>query len=161
MLLGLRGASAVAEGAKTLEGRIRKADKKAKITGYLVQEMVSGVEMIVGCREDPIYGPIILIGAGGILVELMKDVAMRLLPVTAADVRAMLAEIKSARLLEGFRGSKAADTDALVKAVVGLGDIFLDHRDLLEDLEVNPLIVRPKGKGVAAVDVRPVRRTKK
>jgi acetyltransferase len=161
VLLGLKSAAAVEEGAKTLEGRIRAVDKKAKITGYLVQEMVSGVEMIVGCRQDPIYGPILILGAGGIMVELLKDVAMRLLPVTAADVRAMLTEFKSAKLLEGFRGSKPADIDALVKAVVGLSDIFLDHRHLLDDLEVNPLIVRPKGKGVAAVDVRPVKRSKK
>jgi acyl-CoA synthetase (NDP forming) len=161
VLLGLRSAAAVEEGVKTLEARIRKADKKAKITGYLIQEMVSGVEMIVGCQVDPIYGPIVLIGAGGVLVELLKDVAMRLLPVTADDVRAMLSEIKSAKLLDGYRGSKPADTEALVKAVVGLGDVFLDHRHLLDDLEVNPLIVRPKGKGVAAVDVRPVKRAKK
>jgi acyl-CoA synthetase (NDP forming) len=161
VLLGLKSAAAVEEGAKTLEGRIRAVDKKAKITGYLVQEMVSGVEMIVGCRQDPIYGPIIILGAGGIMVELLKDVAMRLLPVTADDVRAMLSEVKSAKLLEGFRGSKPADVEALVKAVVGLGDIFLEHRHLLDDLEVNPLIVRPRGKGVAAVDVRPVKRSKK
>ncbi len=158
VLLGLKDKAAVADGARTLEGRIRKVDRKARITGYLVQEMVSGVEMIVGCRNDPVYGPVVLVGAGGIMVELIKDVAMRLLPVTADDVRAMLGELKSFKLLEGFRGSRKADVEALVAAVVGLSDIFLDHRHLLDDLEVNPLIVRPKGKGVAAVDVRPIRR---
>ena len=158
VLLGLGSKEAVAAGAETLRGRIRKADPKAKITGYLVQEMVGGIEMIVGCQDDPIYGPVVLIGAGGILVELMRDVSMRLLPVNAEDVRSMLGEIKAAKLLQGFRGSKPADVEAMVKAVVGLGDIFLDHRHLLADLEVNPMIVRPRGKGVAAVDVRPVRR---
>jgi succinyl-CoA synthetase beta subunit len=91
----------------------------------------------------------------------MKDATQRLLPVTAKDVRAMLKELKLAKLLAGFRGQPAADVDALVKAVVGLGRIYLDHRHLLADLEINPLIVRRKGKGVAAVDVRPVRRSEK
>ena len=84
---------------------------------------------------------------------------MRLLPVDEDDVRAMIAELKGRELLAGFRGAPAADTDALVAAVVGLGRVYLDHRHLLADLEVNPLIVRQRGAGVAAVDVRPVRRS--
>lgn len=159
VLLGLASATAVEDGAKTLAARIRKADRKAVIDGYLVQEMVTGVEMIVGCRQDPVYGPVVLVGAGGILVELMRDVAVRLLPVGPREVRAMIGELKAKKLLTGFRGGEAADVNALVKAVVGLGRIFLNHRDHLADLEINPLIVRAKGKGVAAVDVRPVRRT--
>ena len=159
VLLGLSSAKEIEAGVKTLAARIRKADRKAAIDGYLVQEMVSGVEIIAGCRTDPVYGPVVLVGAGGVLVELMKDVAVRLLPVTARDVRAMISELKAKKLLTGFRGQGPADVDALVRAVVGLGRIFMDHRDHLADLEVNPLIVRAKGKGVAAVDVRPVRRT--
>jgi acyl-CoA synthetase (NDP forming) len=161
VLLGLTSADDVAKGVKTLEKRIKAVDRRAVIDGYLLQEMVSGVEMIVGCREDPIYGPIILLGAGGILVELIQDVAMRMLPIKAADVKAMLDELTSRKLLDGFRGTGPADVAALVKAVVGLGEIFLEHRHLLADLEVNPLIVRPKGKGVAAVDVLPIRRAQK
>jgi acetyltransferase len=161
VMLGLATAKDVTAAAKTLAARIRKVDRKAEITGFLVQEMVSGVEVIAGCREDPVYGPVLLLGSGGILVELMKDATQRLLPLTARDVRAMLKELKLAKLLAGFRGQPAADVDALVKAVVGLGRIYLDHRHLLADLEINPLIVRPKGKGVAAVDVRPVRRAEK
>jgi succinyl-CoA synthetase beta subunit len=112
--------------------------------------------MIMGCREDPLYGPVILLGTGGILVELMNDAVMRLLPVTKDNVRAMIDELKGKKLLEGFRGAAPADMDALVSAVVGLGQVYLDHRHLLADLEVNPLIVRPEGRGVAAVDVRPI-----
>ena len=84
------------------------------IDGYLVQEMVDGVEMIVGARTDPLYGPMLVVGAGGILVELVKDVAFRLLPVTPDDARAMIGELKVAKLLAGFRGKPAADVDALV-----------------------------------------------
>jgi acetyltransferase len=158
VMLNLASAAEVTKAVRTLAARIRKRDRKAAITGYLVQEMVSGVEMIVGCRTDPVYGPVLLLGAGGTLVELMQDTTQRLLPVTARDVRAMLSELKTKALLAGFRGARPADTAALVRAVVGLGRIFLDHRETLADLEVNPLIVREKGKGVAAVDVRPVRR---
>ena len=114
--------------------------------------------MIVGCRDDAIYGPVVLLGAGGVHVELIDDVCLRLLPVDASDVSLMIGELKAAELLAGFRGAAPADTEALIRAVVGLGEIFLDHRHLLADLEVNPLIVGAKGGGVAAVDVRPVRR---
>ena len=77
--------------------------------------MVDGVEMILGARTDPLYGPMLVVGAGGILVELVKDVAFRLLPVTPEDARAMIGELKVAKLLAGFRGKPAADVDALVK----------------------------------------------
>ena len=158
VLVGLGTAEAVAEGAAVLEARVRAVDAEAAIEGYLVQEMVSGVEMIVGCRDDAIYGPVVLLGAGGVHVELIDDVCLRLLPVDASDVSLMIGELKAAELLAGFRGAAPADTEALIRAVVGLGEIFLDHRHLLADLEVNPLIVGAKGGGVAAVDVRPVRR---
>ncbi|MEE9289988.1 MAG: acetate--CoA ligase family protein, partial [Alphaproteobacteria bacterium] len=160
VLLGLSNADEVAAGAATLAGRIRAADATAEITGYLVQEMVSGVEMIVGARDDALYGPVILVGTGGVMVELMGDAAMRLLPVDEHDVKAMIAGLKGKELLAGFRGALAADFDALVAAVVGLGRVYLDHRHLLADLEVNPLIVRERGAGVAAVDVRKIKRRK-
>jgi acyl-CoA synthetase (NDP forming) len=99
----------------------------------------------------------LIVGAGGILVELTKDVAFRLLPVGADEARAMLAELKVSKLLAGYRGRPAADVDALVEAICGLSDFYLDHRHLLADLEINPLIVLAKGEGVRAVDVRPVR----
>jgi succinyl-CoA synthetase beta subunit len=81
-------------------------------------------------------------------------VACRLLPVGAQAVRAMIGELKVAKLLAGFRGRPAADLDALVTAICGLSDFYLDHRHLLSDLEVNPLIVLEQGKGVRAVDLR-------
>ena len=118
--------------------------------------MVDGVEMILGARTDPLYGPMMVLGAGGILVELIKDVAFRLLPVTPDDARAMIGDLKVAKLLAGFRGKPAADVDALVRAICGLSAFYIEHRHLLSDLEINPLIVLPRGNGVRAVDVRPV-----
>lgn len=156
VLLDLRTPADVEAGAMELAARIRKAAPGARIAGYLVQEMVSGIEIILGARTDPLYGPVILVGAGGILVELMKDTVLRLLPVGPEDAKAMLAELKIAKLLAGFRGKPPADMAALERAIVGLSTLYLSHRHLLNDLEVNPLIVLPQGQGVRAVDVRPV-----
>jgi acyl-CoA synthetase (NDP forming) len=155
--LNLASAQAVESAARSLAQSIASAMPDAPIDGFLVQEMVSGVEVILGTRTDPLYGPMMIVGAGGILVELVKDVALRLLPVGPEDARAMIGELKVAKLLAGFRGQPAGDIDALVKAICGLSDFYLDHRHLLADLEINPLIVLPQGQGVRAVDVRPVR----
>ena len=154
MRLDLRSADEVVSAAESLAAAIRAAEPQARLEGFLVQEMVRGVEMILGARTDPLYGPMLIVGAGGILVELVKDVAFRLLPVGEADARAMLDELKVAKLLAGFRGRPACDVEALVKAICGLSDFYLDHRHLVADLEINPLIVLPEGEGVRAVDVR-------
>jgi acyl-CoA synthetase (NDP forming) len=157
--LNLNSAEAVETAAQALVASAAKAAPGAAIDGFLVQEMVEGIEVILGARTDPLYGPMLVVGAGGILVELVKDVSVRLLPVGPDDARAMLGELKVAKLLAGFRGRPAADIDALVAAICGLSNFYLNHRHLLTDLEINPLIVRPKGEGVRAVDVRLVRAT--
>jgi acetyltransferase len=153
--LNLATADAVERAGEALIAAASAAAPGAAIDGLLVQEMVEGTEIIVGARTDPLYGPMLVVGAGGILVELIKDVSVRLLPVTPDDVRAMLAELKVTRLLQGFRGRPPGDIEALVRAICGLADVYLDHRHLLCDLEINPLIVGPDG--VRAVDVRMVR----
>ena len=129
---------------------------EAAVDGFLVQEMVSGVEVILGVREDPQFGPFMVAGLGGVMVEAMRDVAFRMLPVTADAAAAMLDELRGKALLGEFRGRPARDRGALIAAMVGLSGLFLDHRDFLADLEVNPLIVGAVGEGVRAVDVRPV-----
>jgi acetyltransferase len=154
--LNLKDGAAVKEAADAMAARLRKADPKAKIDGFLVQEMVSGLEVIIGCREDAQFGPIMIAGLGGVLVEAMRDVSLRMLPITEGDARAMLESLRGKALLGEFRGTPARDVDALVRAMCGLSDIFLAHRNHLADLEVNPLIVLAEGAGVRAVDVRPV-----
>jgi acetate---CoA ligase (ADP-forming) len=156
VMLGLKAPAEVAAAARTLAARTRKHSKKAHIDGFLVQEMVDGVEAILGARVDPLYGPILVVGSGGVLVELARDAALRLLPVGASEVREMIGGLKLKTLLKGFRGKPAADEAALVKTAVGLARFFVDHRDRLADIEINPLIVRARGKGAVAVDVRPV-----
>lgn len=124
----------------------------ATIDGFLVQEMVSGVEAIVGVHTDPHYGPLLLIGAGGILVELVRDAAQRLLPVSASDIAAMIDDLKLNRLLAGYRGRPRADRKALEAAALGLARFYLDHRARIDEIEINPLIVGVSG--AVAVDVR-------
>ena len=124
----------------------------------LVQEMVQGTEVLLGARTDPQYGPFLMVGLGGIFVEVLKDVAIRLLPVDEREARAMLQELRGHKVLQGVRGQPPRDIDALVKAMVGLSDVFAMQRNNLSDFEINPLMVRAKGGGVAAVDVRLVRK---
>ena len=154
VVLDLRGGAAVEAAADKLVAHARAALPGARIDGFLVQEMVPGVEGIVGVRSDPLYGPLLLIGSGGVLVELAKDVALRLLPVTAADIGAMLDGLKLSKLLAGFRGRPPADREALVATALALAQFYLDHRARVADIEINPLIVRSKGHGAVAVDVR-------
>ena len=97
----------------------RAAHPGAKIDGFLVQEMVSGIEAIVGAHTDPLYGPLLLVGSGGIMVELVRDVAQRLLPVGASDIAAMIDGLKLSRLLAGYRGRAAADRKALEATALG------------------------------------------
>jgi acetate---CoA ligase (ADP-forming) len=123
-----------------------------------VQEMVAGIEMILGVREDPQFGPFMLVGLGGVAVEAMKDVAIRLLPIDEAAARDMLSKLRGAALLGEFRGRPARDLDAVVRAMTGLSRLFLDHRPWLSDLEINPLIVLARNEGLRAVDVRVVPR---
>jgi acetate---CoA ligase (ADP-forming) len=152
--LNLNSREEVEREAGALAAALSKIAPQAHLDGFVVQEMVEGIEVIVGAHHDPLFGPMMVVGSGGILVELVADVACRLLPVGPQDARSMIDELKVAKLLAGFRGRPAADLDALIAAICGLSDFYLDHRHLLTDLEINPLIVLPKGKGVRAVDVR-------
>jgi acyl-CoA synthetase (NDP forming) len=154
--LGLMDEAAVVAAADEMAARLAAIEPDAVVEGFLVQEMVSGVEMILGVREDPQFGPFMVAGLGGVIVEAMRDIAFRMLPLTTADAEAMLDELRGKALLGEFRGRPARDIEALTTAMVGLSALFLDHRTHLADLEVNPLIVGAVGEGVRAVDVRPV-----
>jgi succinyl-CoA synthetase beta subunit len=159
--LDLRDKAAVLMAAEALAASAKAAYPNAKIDGFLVQEMASGIEAIVGARSDKLYGPMLLVGAGGILVELAKDAALRMLPVTKTDVAAMIDGLKLNKLIAGYRGKGAADRAALEKTVLALAQFYLDHRARIEDIEINPLMVRPDGKGAVAVDVRVIWRDNK
>jgi acyl-CoA synthetase (NDP forming) len=157
--LGLASAATVATEAAAMQARLRARFPTARVGGFLVQQMVSGLEMILGAREDPQYGPFLIVGLGGVQAEALRDVSCRLLPVAADEAREMLGELRGAALLGAFRGRPARDVEALVAAIEGLSRLYLDHRDHLTDLEINPLVVLEEGQGVRAVDVRLVHRT--
>ena len=144
--------------AENMMAKLKAINSDAKIEGFLVQKMVSGIEFLVGTREDEQYGPMLVVGAGGVMVELINDVALRLLPVNEDDIRSMLSELKISELLNGFRGSGEADRDALIAGIKGLSNFYLDHRTWIKDLEINPLMVLPKGQGIYAVDIRIAKR---
>jgi acyl-CoA synthetase (NDP forming) len=126
----------------------------ALIDGVDISEMVKpGTELIVGARIDQTFGPMIMIGLGGIYVEVMKDVSFRSLPVNAGDISSMIKELRSYPLLLGVRGEKMKDVAAVVNVVTILGAI-LRHCQGISDIEINPLVVYEQGDGVRAVDIR-------
>jgi acetyltransferase len=156
--LHLGDAAAVRTAASEMTARLRAHDAGATIDGFLVQEMVDGLEMLLGVRRDPQFGPVMAVGLGGIAVEVMRDVAIRLLPIDEETAREMLGSLRVAPLLGGFRGKPPRDVEALVAAMTGLSRLFAADGDRLSDIEINPLIVLAQGQGVRAVDVRTVRR---
>jgi hypothetical protein len=115
--------------------------------------MVRGVEVIVGVTRDPSFGPLLVVGAGGIEAELLGDTSCRPLPVTRREVSAMLAEVRTLRRLGGYRGAPAADVPALVDAILGVARLAELLGDRLISLDVNPIIVGPRGRGAFAVDL--------
>jgi succinyl-CoA synthetase beta subunit len=129
-------------------------DLFARYRQLLVEEMVTDAvcEMIVGVSQDPAIGPWMLLGSGGIQAELAPDRTVVLLPADCAMLERALASLKAYPLLVGFRGTPIADTAALLQALQQVGEFALARKDSLVELELNPLLVRPKGKGVVAVD---------
>jgi acyl-CoA synthetase (NDP forming) len=131
------------------------ADALGKIgSGLLVEEMiVDGVaELLVGVTRDAQFGLLMTIAAGGVLVELLGDSASLLLPASKEDIRAAILSLKTAPLLQGFRGRPAGDLEAAVDAAAAIARFAEAHTGELEELDVNPLIVRPQGLGAVAVD---------
>jgi acyl-CoA synthetase (NDP forming) len=125
------------------------------LEGFTVQSMVAGAaEVIVGARRDPQFGPVVLVGLGGIAVEILRDVALAPAPVTPERARAMLDSLRAAPLLHGARGRPPLDVAAVVDTVVRVSWLAADLGARLVDLEINPLIVRRAGEGAVAVDVR-------
>jgi acyl-CoA synthetase (NDP forming) len=127
--------------------------KDAKIEGVLVQEMArGGVETILGVTNDPLFGPAVMFGLGGIFAEVLKDVSFRLAPVTASVAREMVEELAGYPVLAGARGRPRADLRALVETIVRLSALAVDLKDHIAELDINPLFVFAEGKGVKAAD---------
>jgi acetyltransferase len=131
------------------------ADMRARLGDIDVEvhEMVAGgVEIIVGIQHDDAFGPVVVVGSGGILVELVGDSALRVPPVDRDEARKMVGELRSMKMLEGFRGSAPADVDALLDVIVAVSAIARDLAGTIESLDLNPVIVLPAGQGARVVD---------
>ena len=129
-------------------GRLSKK-KGVDVKGILLEKMVpKGVELIVGIQNDPQFGPVIMVGLGGVLTEIFKDVAFRMLPITTADAKSMLNELNSFKILKGFRGSEPVDLNMLAKALVQIGKIGVDNADYINSVNFNPIVVYPKSYNV-------------
>jgi acetyltransferase len=128
-------------------------DPKAHINGVLVQEMViGGTEVIVGVKNDPQFGPTIMFGLGGIFVEILKDVSLRIAPLAREDALAMIREIKGFKVLAGARGKAKADIEAIADVLVKVSGMALALEEHVAELDINPLLVLPEGKGVRVAD---------
>ena len=123
------------------------------INGVLVQEMIAdAVEVIVGVSYDSQLGPVLLFGTGGVMVEVYNDVALRLCPVSPSQAREMVSEVRDSRLLRGFRGQAPKDVDALVEGLVQVSHLAVNLQGTLSELDINPLMVLPRGQGIKAAD---------
>lgn len=149
VVLGLDTAAAVRRAAARLLGR----RWGTPVEGLLVQRMVKGVEVLVGVTRDPVFGPLLLLGAGGVHAELLAETAARPLPVSRREIRAMLSEVRGLRALAAVRGGPPRDVAALVRAVAAVARLAGALGDRLEALDVNPLVVGARGEGAWAVDL--------
>ena len=130
------------------------------IEGINVQEQIRGVgEILIGLKRDATFGPVLVLGSGGILVELLKDVALGICPLNDNDIDRMLRKIKGSRLLEGYRGKTKGDMDALRVLIKTVSDMAMDMDDW-QEIDLNPVLVGPEGQGAFAVDARVVIRRK-
>ena len=142
--VGLDNVNDVKKTFKDMYGRLSKK-KGVEVKGILLEKMVpKGVELIVGIQNDPQFGPVIMVGLGGIMTEVMKDVAFRMLPITTSDAKSMLNELKGSALLKGFRGSEPIDTNMVAKMLVQIGKLGVENADYINSVDFNPVVVYPK-----------------
>jgi len=153
VLLNLGDDTAVRTGFETVVANAWRYKPEAQLGGVLVQEMVSGGrEMIVGMTQDPAYGPAVAVGLGGIFVEVLKDVALGVPPLTEHASRAMLGRLRGAAILEGTRGAAPADRDAVVDILGKFSQLCVDLRAVVSEIDINPLLVFDQGEGARVVD---------
>jgi acetyltransferase len=148
--LGVQDLAGLKQAAREIVAAARKHHPDARIEGVLVQEMATGLEVIVGAVNDATFGPTVAFGLGGIFTELLRDVTHCFAPFDADAARGMIGEIRGAALLNGYRGRPALDVAALADALARASQLIADHADRIAEIDVNPLFVREKG--VVAAD---------
>ena len=152
--VNLTNDSEIKEAFKTIIANAKKYNKNAEIKGVLIVEMVKGgKELIIGSKLESGFGPVIMLGMGGIYVEVLKDVTFKLAPVTDKEADDMIASIKTQKLLQGVRGEKPSDIAKLSECIQRLSQLVTDFKEIKE-LDMNPVLVMEKGKGCKILDVR-------
>ena len=148
-----------AEGARSAAKRMAQCPGGPPLRGFLVEKMAGkGVEVVLGIKRDPQFGPMLMFGLGGVAVELFSDVAFGRCPLSPEGAQTLIGLTRAATLLRGYRGQARADENALVHAMVRLSQFAAKHAEFLDEMDVNPLIVLPEGQGVVAVDAVMIRR---
>ena len=151
--LGLSSSAEVRDAFGRIRERVTAKLPAAKIAGIVVQRMIpEGIEMILGIKHDALFGPVVVCGFGGVLVELLKDVAIGIPPISRQQAHSLLTGLRGWPLLTGLRGKPPADVDALCDAIVRVSQLAVSLGDQLLALDINPLVVHAATHGVAAVD---------
>jgi acyl-CoA synthetase (NDP forming) len=152
--LNLADGPAVACGIAAMSAAVARYKPGLRAARFLIERQVTNAvaEMIIGVKRDPAFGLVLVVGAGGILVEMAQDAASLLLPTDRGEVERAIRGLKVARLLAGYRGKPAGDLDAVVDAVMAIAGFAEAQRERLAELDVNPLLVLPRGQGAVAVD---------
>ncbi|HZY92410.1 MAG TPA: acetate--CoA ligase family protein, partial [Thermoplasmata archaeon] len=154
--LGLASGREVRAAWAQVTKSVRQHAPKARVEGFEVEQMIrGGKEVLVGVQRDPGFGPVVVFGMGGIYVEVLKDVTFRLAPIRPLSAQHMVASVKAFPLLQGVRGEPPSDLPALYEVLERVGQLAVDRPEVLE-MDINPLMVRPAGQGVCAVDARVV-----
>jgi acyl-CoA synthetase (NDP forming) len=130
--------------------RVKKPD--AAIEGILVQKQIKGLECLLGISRDEQLGPTLVTGLGGVFVEILADVAIRIPPISSSEAHRALESLKGAKVFAGVRGASPADIDALAEMAARVSWLAHDLRDNIDELDLNPVVVLPKGQGAFAVD---------
>jgi acyl-CoA synthetase (NDP forming) len=153
VVVGVRSEAQLAEEYDGLLARVAGHAPQARIDGVLVAQMAQGgTELILGSKKDPVFGPVVMVGLGGIFAEVMRDVALQLAPVSEPQALAMLRSLKAFALLDGARGRPRADLAAAARAVANLSRFALRHAAEVAEIDINPLVVLDEGRGAFALD---------
>lgn len=151
--LGITNRDELVHAFHEVENNARKYAPHASIKGVSIQKMIKDArEVIIGLSHDPQFGPVVMFGLGGVFVEVLKDVSLRVAPLTKIDAEEMVKEIKGHRLFESFRGKSAADIEGIIDVLLKLSLLAADLGDVISEIDINPLMVMDKGGGVIAAD---------
>ncbi|WP_394139231.1 acetate--CoA ligase family protein [Cytobacillus oceanisediminis] len=154
VMLNIKNESELRSAYEEIIRNAKNYNPNAEITGISIQEMIKGdKEVIVGMNRDVVFGPVLLFGAGGIFVEVLKDVTLKVLPLAERDINNMFTEIQASKILTGYRGSQPADLSSLKEIIQRVAQLSIEFPEISE-FELNPVIVYGQGNGAVALDAR-------